>query len=286
MPMSNSEIKFAVTTKEAIASSTSKGNVIKWCKDCNGTRMWLKADYLGYEGLSEVIASRVAMQTNLYNTIGVVEYQPCKIVTENGRRHVGCYSVNYIPNNVEEITLGKLVKRLLACSYEDIKNKCGEDFVRTLINSICEYMNISHEQVTAYLSYIVQFDALILNEDRHVNNILFFRDSNTYRWSTAPVFDNGLSLLSDLKLDYGYNVPLDVCLRKVSNKAKPFVRSFSKQIRLLQQYTPVQLELADCVNVQISDLYNYYNEQAIQRVCKVLEIQIQKYFAGTRIVYN
>ena len=48
-------------------------------------------------------------------------------------------------------------------------------------------------------------------------------------WQLAPIFDNGLSLLSDEK-DYTPGKPLTILKRKV--KAKPFNSSFSKQLAL------------------------------------------------------
>lgn len=47
----------------------------------------------------------------------------------------------------------------------------------------------------------------------------------------APLFDHGLSLLSDIK-DYPLNIPISILKRKV--KAKPFSSAFSKQLALYQ----------------------------------------------------
>ena len=73
------------------------------------------------------------------------------------------------------------------------------------------------------LTYI---DSIILNEDRHFNNISLIEKDGEYR--VAPIFDNGLSLLSDTSQDYRYGVSLDILIRKV--KCMPFVNSFSKQV--------------------------------------------------------
>ncbi|OXS78715.1 hypothetical protein B1B05_08995 [Domibacillus enclensis] len=76
---------------------------------------------------------------------------------------------------------------------------------------------------------MLAFDALILNEDRHTNNILFLYDPFEKTWQLTPLFDNGLSLLSDEK-DYTSGTPLSILKRKV--KAKPFNSHFSKQLSL------------------------------------------------------
>ena len=74
-------------------------------------------------------------------------------------------------------------------------------------------------------------DAFIFNEDRHTNNILFLYDPKKDTWKLAPIFDHGLSLLSDVK-DYPLSIPINVLKRKV--KAKPFNSSFKKQLALYQ----------------------------------------------------
>lgn len=77
---------------------------------------------------------------------------------------------------------------------------------------------------------MLAFDAFILNEDRHTNNILFLFDPKSEVWQFAPLFDNGLSLLSDVK-DYPFSMPLNILKRKV--KAIPFRSSFKKQLSFL-----------------------------------------------------
>src|SRR5690606_24507191 len=79
------------------------------------------------------------------------------------------------------------------------------------------------------IARLLAFDALILNEDRHTNNILFLYNPVEKTWQLAPIFDNGLSFLSDEK-DYAPGKPLTILKRKV--KAKPFNSSFSKQLAL------------------------------------------------------
>ena len=79
------------------------------------------------------------------------------------------------------------------------------------------------------IARLLAFDALILNEDRHTNNILFLYHPVDKSWQLAPIFDNGLSLLSD-ENDYTPGKPITILKRKV--KAKPFNSSFLKQLTL------------------------------------------------------
>ena len=81
------------------------------------------------------------------------------------------------------------------------------------------------------LTRMLAFDALILNEDRHTNNVLFLYDFKLNTWELAPLFDHGLSLLSDVK-DYPVNIDIKYLKRKV--KAKPFNTNFKKQLALYE----------------------------------------------------
>ena len=85
--------------------------------------------------------------------------------------------------------------------------------------------------VRQQIAQLFAIDALILNEDRHANNILFLYDPKEKTWALAPIFNNGLSLLSDEK-DYLPGKPLTILKRKV--KAKPLNSSFIKQLALYQ----------------------------------------------------
>jgi len=95
-----------------------------------------------------------------------------------------------------------------------------------LTKKIQEYTGLN---VSTELARVLAFDALILNEDRHTNNILFLYDPIQKSWELAPIFDHGLSFLSDIK-DYPLGKPLTILMRNV--KAKPLNSSFSKQLAL------------------------------------------------------
>jgi hypothetical protein len=50
-----------------------------------------------------------------------------------------------------------------------------------------------------YLGKVATFDMLILNTDRHFNNLGIVADISQNLYKYAPVFDNGNSLLSNLQ---------------------------------------------------------------------------------------
>ncbi|MCD8121758.1 MAG: hypothetical protein LUE65_05885 [Clostridiales bacterium] len=62
-------INFDHTTRIETASHSSKGNQLKWMIHDN----WYKADYMGYESLSEVIVSSLLRYSDI-PTERLIEY--------------------------------------------------------------------------------------------------------------------------------------------------------------------------------------------------------------------
>lgn len=58
--------------------------------------------------------------------------------------------------------------------------------------------------IRGYLIILAYIDSLILNEDRHFYNICLIEKDEEYR--VAPIFDNGLSLLSDTSQNYRHGL--------------------------------------------------------------------------------
>lgn len=85
---------------------SSKGNQLKWGKDGK----WYKADYTGYEGLSEYMVSHMLKKSNL-NEKGEYDYCP---IFDNGASLLSDTKMDY-PLNVE---LNQLLKMNLELSNE------------------------------------------------------------------------------------------------------------------------------------------------------------------------
>jgi hypothetical protein len=82
--------------------------------------------------------------------------------------------------------------------------------------------------------FVSENDRFHLSSTSKGNQIKWFKDNinllyneSTDKFCLSPVFDNGLSLLSDTT-DYPLHISLDKCLCSV--KSKPFSTSFSKQV--------------------------------------------------------
>ncbi|HZG71079.1 MAG TPA: hypothetical protein VEY51_06005 [Chondromyces sp.] len=209
---------------KTIVSTSSKGDQSKWLVDDK----WVKENTLGYENMAEYVAYLILDSSTLPKD-SFVPYVPCLIERHDGTVSEGCYSRDF-RGFLQEVTL----ERLFEANFEttdDILNHSRystEDKFHAIMDKIFHFIGLD---VSNEIAQMLAFDAFILNEDRHTNNILFLFDPKTETWQLAPIFDHGLSLLSDIK-DYPLGRPMSILKRKV--KAKPFNSSFTKQLALYQ----------------------------------------------------
>lgn len=246
-------------------STSSKGNQNKW----HFNDYWIKEDYLGYEGLSEVVSSRIAKVMRF--PYGVTEYFPCKLIHNDNIKTVGCYSMDF-SKNMSVITLHRLFETFIPeiDLYDILQNRISPieriEKVVTPLTTIIKTFDVKH-----YISTILEFDALIFNEDRHCNNIIFLYNGNEFY--PALLFDCGAGLLSDITTDFILSKPLDVCIREVNNNAKLFSRSFKKQCNAFRKYSNIDtiLNPNEKFELDISDLVKLYDERIISRVCALLQ---------------
>ena len=210
------------TDAARIISTSSKGDQSKW----RVGDKWVKQDTRGYEGQAEVLASLVLSHSTLHEK-DYVKYYPCEIVLPNGDTSIGCYSYDF-RGKLQEVTLERLFEAnfISTDSVLNDKSLSTRDKFEQIMQQVQVFTGLD---VRLEITRLLAFDALILNEDRHTNNILFLYNPVEKSWQLAPIFDNGLSLLSDEK-DYVPGKPLTILKRKV--KAKPFNSSFSKQLSL------------------------------------------------------
>lgn len=209
---------------KTIVSSSSKGDQSKWLVGDT----WIKENTLGYENMAEYVASLLLNSSTLPKT-SFVPYTPCLIDKHDGTVTEGCYSKDF-RGPLQEVTL----ERLFEANFEttdDVLNHgrySTEDKFHAIMDKVHHFTGLD---VAYEIAQMLAFDAFILNEDRHTNNILFLFDPKTEVWKLAPIFDHGLSLLSDIK-DYPLSKPINFLKSQV--KAKPFSSSFKKQLALYQ----------------------------------------------------
>lgn len=205
-----------------LLSASSRGNQSKW--HFNGK--WIKQDSRGYEGEAEVLTSQL-LEFSTFNQDEFVKYYPCKIIFPSGEEAMGCYSYDF-RSSLQEVTLERLFEANFD-STDELLNDASlstEGKFESILQRVKKYTGLNARDE---ISRMLAFDALLLNEDRHTSNIVFLYNPLSEEWRLAPIFDNGLSLLSDTK-DYPLGKPLSVLMRDV--KAKPFSSSFTKQLSL------------------------------------------------------
>lgn len=248
------------------ANHSSKGNQPKWF--ING--IWYKADHMGYEGLAEIVVSKLLKKTNITN---FVEYYPVKIEYGYHNRN-GCYSRNFLKNGYELIPLERLHRLYknvgLSKKLQDLDNP--KDRIINTVNFVESVTDIKN--FGEYLAKMVEIDAFFLNEDRHTNNIALIRNPDTNEFFLCPYFDQGLSLLSDLD-DFWLDGDTDKHMLRVT--AKPF-GTFKTQLSAMRELYGRQLEIdfgEEYVDTVLDELSEYYNQEIINRVKHIIKKQLK-----------
>lgn len=111
---------------------------------------------------------------------------------------------------------------------------------------------------------IATFDMLILNTDRHFNNIGIVADISQNQYKNAPVFDNGNSLLSNLQ-EFPYDEDIVKNIEQVIGQ--PFSASLESQA----------MELGFGLKVNYAKLNEMLKNEQESRALETLWIQLEKY---------
>ena len=242
-------------------SSTSKGNQIKWFIN----NVYYKANNLGYEGFAELLASELLKYIEL--PFDYIDYQACKI-QEGDKIYEGCYSYNYLKVNESFVSLASLLEKQYK-SVESLSKKYkGKAFVDFLVAFIKEKTKLD---IQDYLGLLTKFDYLILNEDRHLNNINLIYNSQNDSYRVGPVFDNGLSLLSDITV-YSITNSISDNINKVT--CKPFNKSFEKQVQYFST-EPLRIRIDDFNKSLEAHKDQYANDKYYNRAVAVLNRQLR-----------
>ena len=93
---------------KATERHSSKGNQLKW--NPANTETWYKADYIGYEGLTEYMVSHLLMHSTL-STNDFVLYDT-EILRIGKKDYLGCKSSNFLPDGWQLLTLERLFHTL------------------------------------------------------------------------------------------------------------------------------------------------------------------------------
>lgn len=250
------------------AASTSKGVQPKKVI----SNEFIKYDLNGYEGLSEIIAHRLLEQTNLAEYKHAI-YYPLKVE--------GCKSPCFAEES-EVVTLYRGLTRYYSMPLNeiidtylntyDIVTFSWYDFILDFIQIYFNY------DARDFFSLLFEFDRLILNTDRHYNNLVFVQSAQKY---LPVVFDQGAAFCSDKTLFSSEDVIADIKFAL----CKPFNEDFDKQVELAQSRSNIRLNfLSKEIQLCISDIP--YSENDKQRVKKILNHQMAKYYPEVKLIWQ
>ena len=196
-------------------TGTSDGTQIKYFFE----NKWYKIDRYGGEGLCEELASEI-LELSGYNPEEYVRYSSLNINGESG-----CVSENFLSSDEDFISFYRLHSNIIGTDPASVTSKMDyDDSIEYIIDFIKKNTKVD---VTTYLANTFALDALILNEDRHFNNLGLIYNGTGFR--TAPIFDNGKSLFIG-------NKKFDPSKKITESKNKAFAKAFSGSFELNRSY--------------------------------------------------
>ena len=253
--------------------NSSKGNQLKRMKD----NIWYKADYLGYEGLAEVVVSKLLCKSTLHKE----EYVKYDLETIKYDEQVfnGCSSQNFLEKGKRLYTLQRL--------YLQVR---GQNLSRSLfqiegIENRIRFLTEEIELITGiknfgrYLAKLMTIDAVFLNEDRHMHNVAVLADSDN-NFELCPIFDNGACLLSDTRIEYPLGKDIYDLQQKVMPKTFSF-DSFDDQLDAAEKLYGLNLKFSftrkDIRAILDAIPESMYDVTIKQRVETIMYNQMEKY---------
>ena len=217
-----------------IERSSSQGNQKKYYKDGK----YYKLNALGYENISEFLVSLVLKHSNVNN---YVQYHLCKVNNVSA-----CWSEDFLQEHESFYTFDHIYKIAHFHSLSDdiMKFDSVEKRIKYTISFFKDYLDVD---CSDYIAINLALDMLVLNNDRHFNNLGFVHDSIEDIYYPAPIFDNGAALLSNFEMFPPFD-DMEELIDRVSGK--PFSGSLERQFMALENklkinYSELMTELDD-----------------------------------------
>ena len=249
---------------------SSKGNQLKW----ENEGIWYKADYTGYEGLTEYMISKLLKKSTLTEN-EFVDYD-LETIKYGAVIYNGVKSKNFLSEDWQIITLERL-----------FKNFFGESLYKTLYR-IPEYEERLHflvqqvERMTGlrdfgvYMNKVLTIDAFFLNEDRHTHNIAVLMNGKG-DYAYCPIFDNGAGLLADTTMDYPLSGDVYTLMKNVQSKT--ICGEFDEQLDISEVLYKTNLKF-QFTKKDVNELLKNaeaYPEEIRNRVETIIFTQMRKY---------
>ena len=233
--------------------NTSDGWLKKKWKILEGKRCLIKAGSNPFmqEPLNEVVG------TKLHQRLGFKNYVQYSLLWENGIPYSVCE--DFIDTDTELVSAVSINRSMKKRS----QNSMYEHFMLA-----CNKLGIPG--MKDFINYMLVFDYLMANTDRHFGNFGAVRNVNTLEWiGPAPVFDSGTSLWHDK-------------LTKIVNdsvEAKPFYSDSGRQMELVSDYSWIPFEQIKMMEEDIRSVFSlseYIDEERIEAIVKATQIRIEE----------
>lgn len=255
--------------------ASSKGNQLKWQQ--NG--VWYKADYTGYEGLTEYLVSHLFRFCPL-SSENYVLYETEEIRYKKSI-YRGCRSRDFLSGSWQCITLERLYRNHTGESlYKTIWSE--PDVARRIVLLLSIVKDLTGlKDFAAYLYQALLLDAVFLNEDRHYHNIAVLMDGKGC-FAYCPFFDFGASLLSDTTQDYPMGTDIHDLIPDVH--AKTVSQSFDEQLDAMESIYDGGMKFGFRYG-DVRDLLDrepYYPKEIKARILDIVMEQRRRYAAYFR----
>ena len=249
---------------------SSKGNQLKW--EDNG--VWYKADYMGYEGLSEYMISHLLKKSTLEEDEYVL--YDLEEIKYKEQIYTGARSASFLKEGWQLITLERLFKNFFGESlYVSIYHIADhEERFRFLVNQVERMTGLKNFGV--YLNKLFTIDAFFLNEDRHTHNIAVLMNAKG-EFAYCPIFDNGAGLLSDTLMDYPMQADVYELMRQ--STPKTICDNYDEQLDISEELCGINVKF-NFTEKDIKELLQAvteYSEEEKRRVESIICAQMSKY---------
>lgn len=231
---------------------TSEGTQVKFYDD----GWWYKTDICD-EGVVEYLVSKLLTFSTLKKNDYII-YEYGKI---NGKN--GCRSKNFLKPGYELITFDRIHQRITGrkLSAKRTEFETMERYIEYTLDFFIDNLNLD---VYNYLQNTFTLDLLTLNEDRHFNNLAVIADTVKGEYITAPVFDNGKSLLNGNR-SIRKSLTIEENVQRVT--ARPFSGSHKRMVDYFGR--GFTLDVDSALNWLIEEPDSLYKQ--------VLMYQLEKY---------
>ena len=235
--------------------NTSDGWLKKKWKIIDGKRCLIKGGSNPFmqEPINEVFATR------LHQRLGCNNYVSYNLIMEDGISYSVCE--NFIDVNTELVSAVSINRSMKKRS----EHSAYEHFMKA-----CDGLGIPN--MKEFVDYMLVFDYLMANTDRHFGNFGAIRNVETLEWvGAAPVFDSGTSLWHN-KLTRTIQPLNDV-------ESKPFYAKASKQMELVSDFSWIPFEELNYLKDDIRDIFvptEFIDEQRIETLANAVAERVDE----------